>query len=58
MPYKSEKQRAYMHINHPKIAKKWDKKYGSKIEHGFYSHMDASKLKGKPIKGGGIQTRL
>jgi len=32
MPYKSAKQRAYMHIHHPKIAKKWDKKYGRKIK--------------------------
>jgi len=31
MPYKSAKQRAYMHIHHPEIAKKWDKKYGGKI---------------------------
>jgi hypothetical protein len=31
MPYKSAKQRAYMHIHHPKISKKWDKKYGKKI---------------------------
>jgi hypothetical protein len=30
MPYKSEKQRRYMHAKHPEIAKKWDKKYGSK----------------------------
>ena len=30
MPYKSEKQRKYMHAKHPKIAKKWDEKYGSK----------------------------
>lgn len=34
MPYKSAKQRAYMHIHHPKIAKKWDKKYGGKIKKG------------------------
>lgn len=34
MPYKSKAQRAYMHIHHPKIAKKWDKKYGSKIVKG------------------------
>ena len=32
MPYKSKKQRAYMHIHHPEIAKKWDKKYGGKIK--------------------------
>jgi hypothetical protein len=31
MPYRSKKQRAYMHARHPKIAKKWDKKYGGKI---------------------------
>jgi hypothetical protein len=31
MPYKSKKQRAYMHIHHPDIAAKWDKKYGGKI---------------------------
>jgi hypothetical protein len=32
MPYRSEAQRAYMHIHHPKIAKRWDKQYGGKIE--------------------------
>lgn len=31
MPYRSEKQRRYMHAKHPKIAKKWDAKYGGKI---------------------------
>jgi len=31
VPYRSKKQRAYMHIRHPKIAKKWDKRYGGKI---------------------------
>jgi hypothetical protein len=31
MPYKSAKQRAYMHIHHPEIAKRWDKEYGGKI---------------------------
>lgn len=31
MPYKSAKQRAFLHINKPEIAKKWDKKYGGKI---------------------------
>ena len=34
MPYKSEKQRAYMHIHHPKIAARWDKEYGGRIEGG------------------------
>lgn len=27
MPYKSRAQRAYMHIHHPTIAKRWDSKY-------------------------------
>ena len=31
MPYKSAKQRAYMHIHHPEIARRWDKEYGGKI---------------------------
>lgn len=31
MPYKSEKQRKFMHAQHPKIAAKWDKKYGGKV---------------------------
>jgi hypothetical protein len=31
MPYRSAKQRKFMRARHPKIAKKWDKKYGKKI---------------------------
>lgn len=31
MPYRSAKQRRYMHAKHPKIAARWDKKYGGKI---------------------------
>jgi hypothetical protein len=31
MPYKSEKQRGYLHIHEPELAKKWDKEYGGKI---------------------------
>ncbi len=31
MPFKSEKQRRYLYKNEPAIAKKWTKKYGSKI---------------------------
>ena len=27
MPFKSEKQRRYMHANHPEIAKRWEKDY-------------------------------
>lgn len=25
MPYKSDKQRRFMHAKHPEIAKRWDK---------------------------------
>ena len=34
MPFKSEKQRRYMHANLPKIAQRWEKKYkkGGRVE--------------------------
>lgn len=32
MPYKSEKQRRFMHAKHPQIAARWDRKYGSKVK--------------------------
>ena len=31
VPFKSEKQRRYLYKNEPAVAKKWTKKYGSKI---------------------------
>lgn len=31
MPFKSAKQRRFMYAKHPKIAKRWAKKYGTKI---------------------------
>tara|TARA_R100001530_G_scaffold43220_1_gene32894 strand:- start:319 stop:486 length:168 start_codon:yes stop_codon:yes gene_type:complete len=27
VPFKSEKQRKYLHANHPEIAQRWEKKY-------------------------------
>ena len=33
MPFKSAKQRAYLFLNEPKLAKRWASKYGTKI-HG------------------------
>ena len=30
MPFKSEKQRRYLHAKHPKIAKRWEAEYGAK----------------------------
>jgi hypothetical protein len=32
MPYRSAKQRKFMHARHPEIAARWDKKYGSKVK--------------------------
>ena len=34
MPYKSEKQRRYLHAKEPSLAKKWDRKYGKKSKGG------------------------
>jgi len=31
MPYVSSRQRAYMHIHHPEIARRWDREYGGKV---------------------------
>jgi hypothetical protein len=31
VPYRSEKQRRFMHAKHPDIAKRWDKETGGKI---------------------------
>ena len=30
MPFRSEKQRRYMYSQHPEIARRWARKYGSK----------------------------
>ncbi len=30
MPFKSEKQRRYLWVNEPEVAKRWTEKYGSK----------------------------
>ena len=32
MPYRSAKQRAFMHAEHPDIAARWDKEYGGKVQ--------------------------
>jgi hypothetical protein len=53
MPFKSEKQRRYMHANQPEIAKRWERKYNKggrvKVNQGGYI--------GKYIKGdlGGVK---
>ena len=30
MPFRSEKQRRYLWANHPALARRWAKKYGSR----------------------------
>jgi len=34
MPFRSEKQRRYLWAKEPEVAKRWTKKYGSKIQKG------------------------
>lgn len=46
MPFKSEKQRRYLWSKHPEIAKRWTKKYGSKVRKKKSSTKKAKK-KGK-----------
>lgn len=31
MPYRSDKQRRFMHARHPEIAARWDREYGGKV---------------------------
>jgi|TARA_R100001440_G_C2432281_1_gene104599 hypothetical protein len=31
MPFRSEKQRAYLYANEPEIAKSWAEKHGNKV---------------------------
>ena len=31
MPFRSKRQRAYLYAKHPKLARKWARKYGNKI---------------------------
>jgi hypothetical protein len=48
MPFKSVKQRKFMYAKHPEIAKRWTKKYGSKVvgkkDKGFYGHIKIQTL--------------
>ena len=44
MPFKSKKQRSWMHANKPEMAKRWEKEY----QQGGY-------LNGAPHSRGGIQ---
>jgi hypothetical protein len=49
MPYKSEAQRRFLHMKHPNIAKRWDKKYGKpkKLPYHVKKRRRAPQYKGK-----------
>ncbi len=51
MPFKSEKQRRYLHANHPEIAKRWEKEYSN----GGILDIDGSEeiTRGSKCVGGG-----
>lgn len=70
MPYKSAKQRRFMHAKHPQIAARWDEKYGGKVQKGFLKPMasthpgpqkvqaPATKMVTKAPKKNALDTRL
>ena len=53
MPYKSKKQRAYLHIHEPALAEEWDQKYGGKIEKPRRERVRSKKSKKRKNKTGG-----
>ena len=44
MPFQSEKQRRFLHANHPEIAKRWEREYAT----GGISNHFRKKIKGQP----------
>lgn len=45
MPFKSAKQRRFMFAKHPKIAKRWARKYGAKVGGGKTKRQKAKSRK-------------
>lgn len=45
MPYRSEKQRRFMHAKHPGIARRWDEKYGGKVSKRQLTLSESEKLR-------------
>lgn len=50
MPYKSKKQRAYLHIHEPALAEEWDKQYGGKVEKPRRERTQSKKSKKRKAK--------
>ena len=51
MPFKSEKQRRYMHANLPKIAQRWEKKYrtGGSVQEEYVGSAIKTEYGGKKL---------
>jgi hypothetical protein len=49
VPFRSEKQRRFLHATQPKLAQKWEKKYGSKPVAVKKSVRDINPLTGEPL---------
>ena len=47
MPFKSEKQRAFLHAKHPDIAKKWVKEHGTTIKRNTGKILKTKEKQGK-----------
>ena len=54
MPFQSEKQRRYLHANHPEIAKRWERDYadGGITRIPFFTGAQADTKKGKAMSPG------
>ena len=54
MPFQSEKQRRYLHANHPEIAKRWERDYadGGITRIPFFKGAQADTKKGKAMSPG------
>ena len=51
MPFKSEKQRRYMHANLPKIAQRWEKEYshGGSVQEEYVGSAIKTEYGGKKL---------
>lgn len=54
LPYKSKAQAAYMHINHPKIAKRWDMEYSNPEDETPKAKLKAAVARPSLVKPGRI----
>jgi len=55
MPYRSQAQRAYLHIHEPEVAKRWDKEYPNQKK--LPKHVKPKK-KPKKKKGSSLKHKI